>query len=87
MYVYPPGEAGGGRRAGHSGPKKVDSQLSMYSPIAFHIVLCIMGLVKNVTLNFPEVFLERLRLYARKHGMKLNAVLKRAFELLEDHEP
>jgi hypothetical protein len=46
-----------------------------------------MGLVKNVTLNFPEVFLERLRLYARKHGMKLNAVLKRAFELLEDHEP
>lgn len=38
----------------------------------------------HVTLNFSPLFLERLRAYAKAHGMKVNAVLKRAFELLED---
>lgn len=40
--------------------------------------------VKFVTLNFPEIFVDRLDAYAKAHGMKRNAVLKQAFELLED---
>ena len=38
----------------------------------------------HVTLNFSPQFLDRLRKYADSHGMKLNAVVKKAFELLED---
>jgi hypothetical protein len=37
-------------------------------------------------LNFPEIFVDRLKAYAQRHGMKVNAVVKQAFELLEDHE-
>ncbi len=40
----------------------------------------------HITLNFSEAFLDRLRKYAASHGMKINAVLKKAFELLEDQE-
>lgn len=40
----------------------------------------------HITLNFSERFLERLREYATRNGMKINAVLKKAFELLEDQE-
>ncbi len=39
----------------------------------------------HVTLNFHPIFLRRVRDYADKHGMKLNAVFKKAFELLEDY--
>lgn len=42
--------------------------------------------MKFLHLNFSEIFIERLRSYAARHGMKLNAVLKQGFELLEDHE-
>jgi len=41
---------------------------------------------KYLNLNFSEHFIGRLRLYAQKHDMKLNAVVKKAFELLEDQE-
>lgn len=37
-------------------------------------------------LKFSPIFVGRLRRYAEAHGMKLNAVVKRAFEALEDHE-
>ena len=37
----------------------------------------------HITLNFSEAFLYRLRKYAEAHDMKINAVLKRAFELME----
>lgn len=40
----------------------------------------------HITLNFSEIFLDRLRSYADRHNQKLNAVLKEAFELLEDKE-
>ncbi len=39
-----------------------------------------------MTLNFHPILLKRVRDYADKHGMKLNAVFKKAFELLEDQE-
>jgi hypothetical protein len=39
----------------------------------------------HLNLNFSEVFVERLRRYASLNGMKINAVLKQAFEMLEDH--
>jgi hypothetical protein len=42
--------------------------------------------VKYLHLNFSEVFVDRLKAYARKHNMKVNAVLKQAFELLEDRD-
>jgi len=37
-------------------------------------------------LKFSPIFVARLRGYAERHGMKLNAVVKKAFEHLEDHE-
>lgn len=40
----------------------------------------------HVTLNFSPILLGRMRDYAKRHDMKLNAVLKRAFEALEDLE-
>jgi hypothetical protein len=42
--------------------------------------------MKYLHLNFSHIFVDRLRAYADRHGMKLNAVLKKAFELLEDSE-
>ncbi len=41
---------------------------------------------EHITLNFSEAFLERLKAYARRHDMKINAVVKKAFEYLEDHQ-
>jgi hypothetical protein len=42
---------------------------------------------RKVTLNFSEVFVDQLHTYASAKDMKVNAVLKRAFYLLQDHEP
>ena len=39
---------------------------------------------KRITLNFHEAFVARLNDFAVRHRMKKNAVLKMAFELLED---
>jgi hypothetical protein len=41
---------------------------------------------KRLMLNFSPVFIDRVKKYASGHGMKINAVLKKAFEHLEDHE-
>jgi hypothetical protein len=41
---------------------------------------------KRLTLNFSPIFIDRLRSYAKRHDMKLNAVLKKGFELLENKE-
>ena len=40
---------------------------------------------RRIHLKFSPVFVGRLRKYAKDHDMKLNAVVKRAFEVLEDH--
>lgn len=37
----------------------------------------------HITLNFHPILLERIRKYAEAHGMKVNAVLRKAFMLLE----
>jgi hypothetical protein len=37
-------------------------------------------------LKFSPIFVARLRRYAEENRMKLNAVVKKAFEHLEDHE-
>lgn len=39
-----------------------------------------------MTLNFHPILLENARAYARRHDMKLNAVFKKGFELLQDQE-
>jgi hypothetical protein len=39
----------------------------------------------HITLNFHPVLLERMKEYARENGLKMNAMLKEAFQLLEDH--
>ena len=39
----------------------------------------------HITLNFSPILLERMKEYARNNGLKMNAMLKEAFELLEDH--
>lgn len=39
-----------------------------------------------MTLNFHPILLENARAYAKRHDMKLNAVFKKAFELLQDQE-
>lgn len=39
----------------------------------------------HITLNFNPILLERMKDYARDNGLKMNAMLKEAFQLLEDH--
>ena len=39
----------------------------------------------HITLNFSQVFIDRLKAYAVENDMKINAVVKQAFKLLEDH--
>ncbi len=39
----------------------------------------------HITLNFSPILLDRMRKYAADNDLKLNAMLKQAFELLEDH--
>ncbi len=39
----------------------------------------------HITLNFNPILLERMKDYARDNGLKMNAMLREAFLLLEDH--
>lgn len=85
-----PGETGRGSEAGPP-PTKIRPlgtlpalsctllQILLYTPV-------MPAREGHITLNFSPVFLGRLRDYAKAKGMKVNAVLKKAFEYLEDHE-
>lgn len=86
----PQGEPGVGRGAGLTPGKNVNSGPFPYFPGVFpglpipFPVLCLMpSKPGHITLNFHPILLERIRKYAEAHGMKVNAVLRKAFMLLE----
>ncbi len=89
----PPGEGAGLGGAGPETTKKVRIRTipvisipsSLDFPYGFPYCLSMASKAGHITLNFHPVFLESVRKYAAGHDMKVNAVFKRAFHLLQDH--